>query len=173
MAHNVEKITVQQAAGDITKGKAPETTVDNSKIEVFTLGSGFLYNPAQVKEKTSAPLFGNITGTTQPPEQQSVSTPLFGSNIVVDKQPQTTKVETIQSKPEAFAALADWKTYLNKIKYGVNKLDAVIDAGSLNILNEYGIDKTEIADIYRANPRLRAIISQMYAMALQSGIETA
>ncbi len=159
MAHNVEKITVQQAAGDITKGKTPETTVDNRKIEVFSLGSGFLYPPKTTPEKTNSSLFGNIqnTGNVQVPIEAKVSTPLFGTNIVTDEKAQAeTIADTANTKPGFMSTLSN---YYKNIKYGISQYDAAATPNVKKALSHIP-DKESLYAAIDSNKRIAAILNE-------------
>lgn len=134
----VEKVTIQQAAGDLLKGTAPETTADtnsfNTKINPFLLGEKTLEQAQKSGEQYSA---NNKSGL------------LFGSQIL--EEPKVKEAASEIPQADRSLSFQKLKNYWN----AVNRFDKAV-----NVVNNNFIPEANIADAYRSNFRLQAMIQQ-------------
>ena len=151
MAPNVEKITVQQTAGDISQGKPAETTVENKKIELFPMGAGFLYTKAPIEEQKAPALFGNTALRSSVQKTSgNISTPLFGSEIINDN---TAKKEVRAEAPETQKGfISTLSNYYKNIRDGITQLDNVKKA------LDYIPDRNSLYAAIDSNKRIAAIL---------------
>lgn len=138
----VEKVTIQQAAGDLLKGTTPETTADtnsfNTKINPFLLGEKTLEQAQKSGEQYSA---NNKSGL------------IFGSKILEEPKVKEAASEIPQAdKSFSFQKLAN---YVKSINAGINRFDKAV-----NVVNNNFIPESNIADAYLSNYRLQAVVQQ-------------
>ncbi len=158
MAHNVEKITVQQTAGDISQGKPAETTVENKKIELFPMGAGFLYTKAPIEEQKAPALFGNTALSSSALKTSgNISTPLFGSKIINDnKAKKEVRAEAPETQKGFISTLSN---YYKNIRYGITQLDAAADTNVKKALS-YIPDRDSLYAAIDSNKRIAAILNE-------------
>ena len=157
MAPNVEKITVQQTAGDISQGKPAETTVENKKIELFPMGAGFLYTKAPIEEQKAPALFGNTALSSSAQKTSgNISTPLFGSEIINDN---TAKKEVRAKAPKT------QKGFISTLSNYITQLEAAADPYVKEALG-YIPDRDSLYAAIDSNKRIAAILYE--AELLQS-----
>ncbi len=159
--------------------KVPQLNVDKQTVATEKTGEmkavttpTFLFNTKIANTKEFA-INGNEQTFLPKAETQTQSASLFGTNIKTEteKKPQKQEMPTVAPTKQGF--LSQIGNYYRQIKYGVNKLDEVIDADALKVLNEHGLSESELSEIYESNPRLQAITQQMQMMAQNYGIQTA
>ena len=131
----------------------------------------FLFNNAEITGAKAYTLNG------QTPEEAgvkgSVNEPLFAvKNEQQTQKPASINTEGLPSVNKT-GLLAQWGNYLNRIRYGVDRLDTAIDDRALDVLQKYGIPESELKNIYDSNPRLQAIVYQMLQAGANYGIQTA
>ena len=150
MAHNVEKITVQQTAGDISQGKPAETTVENKKIELFPMGAGFLYTKAPIEEQKAPALFGNTALSSSAQKTSgNISTPLFGSEIINDN---TAKKEVRAKAPKT------QKGFISTLLNYITQLDVAAD--NVKKALDYIPDRDSLYAAIDSNKRIAAILNE-------------
>ena len=150
MAHNVEKITVQQTAGDISQGKPAETTVENKKIELFPMGAGFLYTKAPIEEQKAHALFGNTALSSSAQKTSgNISTPLFGSEIINDN---TAKKEVRAKAPKT------QKGFISTLLNYITQLDVAAD--NVKKALDYIPDRDSLYAAIDSNKRIAAILNE-------------
>ncbi len=132
----------------------------------FTSAKPMLFNTGLIDAREYA-----INGQ----EQNTVS----NVNVSLEQALFESKLKTQQAqvKPEELpanirtGALAAIGNYLNRIKYGVDKLDTAIDDRALDVLQRYSIPESDLKTMYESNPRLQAIIYQMLQAGANYGIQ--
>ncbi len=161
--------------------------VDAAKLNTSVSASAGTDTPQTESPKYSVPsfLFNNaeITGAKaytlngQTPQDagvtNSVNEPLFAEKSQQQsRKPVNIDTEGLQSVNQT-GLLAQWGNYLNRIRYGVDRLDTAIDDRALDVLQKYGIPESELKNIYDSNPRLQAIVYQMLQAGANYGIQIA
>lgn len=139
----VEKVTIQQAAGDVLKGTAPEITTDtnsfnSSKINPFLVGEKALKDVQKAGDQYSAQNSGGL---------------LFGSKII--QEPKVKEAAQELPKANRPGALGVISNYFKKVGSRVDEYDAAVD-----IVSKYLIKEKDLKDIVRSNQRITAILSE-------------
>ncbi len=138
----VEKVTVQQASGDLTKTGTTENLLDNNsfntKINPFESGAKQLAQSQNANSQYSAT---NRKGL------------IFGNQIIEEPKVKEAASELPKINPAGtFGALSN---YFKKIGSRVNEYDAAVD-----IVSKYLIKEGDLEDIVRSNPRIMAILTE-------------
>lgn len=148
----VEKVTIQQAAGDLLKGSTPETTADTNsfnKVNPFLLGEKTLEQAQKALGSDGQYSAKNKTGL------------LFGSKIV-NEEPTAKKIVSevpIEKVNGSFGVLSNLTNFVKNVKYGVNQYDAVVTPNVKEALGKIP-NRTEIEAAILANKRIDAIMHQ-------------
>ena len=105
----------------------------------------------------------------------SVEEALFDAKVKSQQEsPKTAQVKTeelpVNVRTGALAAIGN---YFNRVRYGVDRLDTVIDNPTLDVIQRYSIPESDLKTMYESNPRLQAIISQMMQTGANYGIQMA
>ncbi len=145
------------------------TGADSASIESgFNATKPLLFNTGLIDSREYA-----INGQTLPQSAQkgnSVEEALFESKLKT--QQSQVKAEELPANIRT-GALAAIGNYFNRIRYGVDRLDTVIDNHTLDLIQRYMITEPDMRAMYESSPRSQAIVAQMNQIAANYGIQIA
>lgn len=143
----VEKVTIQQAAGDLLKDKGTESTADTYSF------NGSNINPF---EASISKLQKNGI-INQPVQKKNKSKLLFGNNIIQEPEAKKEKINFEVPKAENKYNLNTLYNYFKNVKYGIEQFDAASAPYVKQALGHLP-DKDSLYAAVDSNKRIAAIL---------------
>ena len=142
----VEKVTIQQAAGDLLKDKGTESTADTYSF------NGSNINPFEASI-SKLQKNGIITQFAQKNEKNKL---LFGNNIIQEPEAKSKKTEFEVPEKNNYN-LSTLYNYFKNVKYGIEQFDAA-SAPYVKQALSYLPDRDSLYAAVDSNKRIAAIL---------------